>query len=279
MKAHVFLLLWLAAVVTPGLAQTGFTVSRHVDTAFTEAEFDLAMEDVNFRLQTVNDRCVDLACSASFVRSGAMGVFGTSGDGLDFIDTPEELSTVFDQDNRAKVVTAVDYCGGIYNPSIIGCGRCGADGYIVESWSSGDVYVHEYGHNVNVYNCAHATWCEWSIMDDDTDLTNDSVDDYECTGFGGSPLPQLCGSESGNVEGKQVVTCDVVVPVGGQLRLLAGSQVQVLSGLTITADGTFSGDSSGIPAFLYSAAPGTPKLRILDGGYLVVTGGGQIRFD
>ena len=183
-------LLLFSVLISPVSAETLFTVSRHVDTTFTNADFDNAMDDVNLRLQIDNGRCNDVPCTATFGRSGNINTFGTIGDGLDTITRDTELSTVFAESGRVKVITSIDRCGGATNPSIIGCGQCPGSSFIVESTVTGEVYVHEYGHNIEIHDCSvnngHRTDCEWNIMDNDTDGTNDAVNQAECTAFGGN---------------------------------------------------------------------------------------------
>ena len=162
-----------------------FTVTRHTDTAYTAADFDNALNDVNDRLKYDNHDCSDdVPCSVRFFRSGALGTFGTSGDGLDVITTQAELNSVFNvTSHRAKVVDAVNYCAGGFNTSIIGCGRCNAFGFILEEWVQGNVHVHEYGHNV--MGCGHRDDCTQNIMHSISVGDNNSVNSSECSGFGG----------------------------------------------------------------------------------------------
>jgi len=285
------LLLATALLIMPatadGLDWVGFTVTRHVNTtSFTAGDFDDAMDDVNDRMKYDNHDCTDdVPCSARFFRSGNLGTFGTTTDGLDVITTQAELDDVFDvTSHRVKVVDAVNYCAGGYNTSIIGCGRCNAVGYILEDWVGGNVYVHEYGHNV--MGCGHRDDCSSNIMHSVSIGTNNSVDGTECSGFGGSAYTQLCGNVydgSGGPltanNGPYWITCTVTVPAGRTLTIQAGVEIQFQRGLQIRSDGytTANGSASRITIYSNNEDKNFPTATV--DGELIIDNGGRLILD
>lgn len=278
----IFLALFIFTATVSG--ETPFTVTRHTDTTFTNQDFDNAMDDINQRLRIDNDRCSDVPCSATFARSGNVGTFGTTGDGLDRITTQDELDDVFAiNTHRVKVVTYLERCAGSNNPSYIGCGKCNAFGYILEEWVSGEVYVHEYGHNV--IGCGHREDCEWNIMDDDTDGTNDAVNSSECSSFGGKAYTELCGNVyDGNggplttSGGPYWVTCTVTVPSGETLTINQGVEIQFKHDNKLTINGELDAEGTTTDQILMysnSIADGFPSMKIKRDMKLL--NGGQIK--
>ncbi len=267
-----------------GLDWIPFTVTRHVDTTFTQATFDNDMSVINGRLKYDNHHCIDdIPCSVRFVRSGALGTYGTSGDGLDLITTGAELDAVFNvTTHRAKMVTGIDYCSGTYNPSIVGCGKCDEFGFIVETGQPGNVFVHEYGHNV--MGCGHRDDCSWNIMHSITTGNNDSLNGAECSGYGGSAYTQLCGDVYNGSGGPLTVsggpywlTCNVTVPAGQTLTINAGVEIQFdQGGRTIKSFGTTSGDGESSRIDIYSNNETNNFPSITVDGLLSVNNGGEL---
>ncbi len=286
-------ILFLGAVMLmiPAMAKAldwvPFTVTRHVQTTgYTAADFDNAMTDVNERMKYDNHDCTDdVPCTARFFRSGALGTFGTTGDGLDVITTQAELNTVFNvTTHRAKVVDAVDFCAGSFNTSIIGCGQCDAFGFIVEDWVQGNVYVHEYGHNV--LGCGHRNDCTFNIMHSISTGNNNSVNGSECSGFRGKAYTQLCGTVYDGLGGPLTVsggpywvTCNVTVPAGRTLTIHAGVEIQFHQGLRITSSGTTSGDGSISRIILYSNNANRNFPTAFVDGEMIIRNGGQLILD
>lgn len=236
-----------------------FTIARHTDITFAQNTFDTAMTAINVDMKLDNNSCTDdVPCTTRFRRSGALGTFGANGDGLDTITTQAELNAVFAVNtHRIKVVTVVDRCAGTTNPSIIGCGTCNGNGFILESWVGGNVYVHEYGHNV--MGCGHRDDCAWNIMNTNSNGANNSVNAAECTGFGGKAYTQLCGNVydgSGGpltvANGPYWVTCNVTVPVSQTLTIEAGVEIQFDPGRKITSSGTTNADGTAQQILIYS---------------------------
>lgn len=234
--------------VFPLLSQTLFTFRRHVQTNITNNDVDNRLADANLRLKIDNDRCYDVPCTARFERDGNVNTFGTIGDGLDIVTTEDELNQVWSQPDRVKIVTVLDVCGGEYNPSICGCGECPGNEFVLEVNQGGEVYIHEYGHNIGIHWClsneGHRTDCEWNIMDDDTDGTNDAVNQDECEDYGGVVNTQLIGNVfDGYIgplteyDGPYWVTGNVVVPAGLQLTIQQGTEIQFKHDHKITSCG------------------------------------------
>ena len=131
------------------------TFARHPDTTMPTATIDSALQFGTRILQRCDATPVpdqDVACGVTMRRSGAVGTFGATGDGLDIITTDAEMNTVIaDGAARIKVVTSISACGGQINPSIIGCGYVGASGIVSESGLgvnlTGEELDHEFGHN------------------------------------------------------------------------------------------------------------------------------------
>lgn len=273
---------WLTGTAS-AIDWVGFTVARHVNTTLTAATFDAALTDVNERMRLDNHRCSDdTPCTAQFFRSGAVGTFGTSGDGLDNVNSQDKLNAVFGVDDwRAKVVTSLSRCAGQDNPSFIGCGTCGAPGFILENWVEGNVHVHEYGHNV--LGCGHRNDCAYNIMNAVSNGLNDSLNASECSGFGGKAYVQLCGNVydgSGGPltasNGPYWVTCDVTVPAGQTLTVNAGVEIQFHNGTKITSSGALNADGSAGRIQLYSnnSTLGFPSIKV--NSQIQIANGGQL---
>jgi hypothetical protein len=131
------------------------TFALHPDSAITTATVDSALQFGTRLLQRCDATPAadqDVACGVTLRRSGAIGTFGATGDGLDVITTDAEMNTAIgDPAARVKVVTSISACGGQINPSIIGCGYVGGVGIVSESGLgvnlTGEELTHEFGHN------------------------------------------------------------------------------------------------------------------------------------
>jgi hypothetical protein len=279
--------LLLVPAVSGAIDWVAFTVTRHVDTTtYTATDFDDAMDDGNDRMKYDNHDCTDdVPCTARFYRSGALGTFGTTGDGLDIISTQGELDSVFGvTSHRIKVVDDVNYCAGGYNTSIIGCGRCNAVGFILEEWVQGNVYIHEYGHNV--MGCGHRDDCAYNIMNAVSNGQNNSVNETECIGFGGSAYTQLCGTVYDGYGGPLTVsggpywlTCNVTVPSGQTLTIQAGVEIQFHQGLRITSTGTTNADGSSSRITIYSNNETQDFPTAIVDGEMIISNGGELILD
>ena len=96
----------------------------------------------------------DVACCTELVRAGLGATFGSAGDGLDTVDSASELSSILSVSNgRAKIVSAINYCGGP-GTNIIGCASTPGNGMVLVRLSDLDaesvLWIHEYGHNLGL---------------------------------------------------------------------------------------------------------------------------------
>jgi hypothetical protein len=96
----------------------------------------------------------DVPCCTEAVRSGVGATFGSIGDGLDTVDSASELSSVLNVSNgRAKIVSAINYCGGP-GTNIIGCASTPGSAMVLVRLSDLDaeavLWIHEYGHNLGL---------------------------------------------------------------------------------------------------------------------------------
>lgn len=284
MRAYLPLALAVLLMVPAVSAQTQngvfWGVRRHVDTLFNETDLDDAMEDANRKVRIDNERCNDRPCQLTFYVLDGLGLFGFSGDGRDEIDNETELDAVMEVSGRVKVVTSISYCNGV-NESTIGCGRCDGIGFVVESGVSGDVYVHEFGHNV--MGCGHREDCEHNIMDNDTDGTNNALSDSECTGLTGITAHEWCGEMVMLTEPEWFhwVTCPIYLPTGELYVTKPFDEWQFRQGMTVTSHGDFQTPAGG-PIHMYSNSEdrALPGLKIYDEpGWMRIRNGGQIRFE
>ena len=261
-----------------------FTVARHVNTPFAAADFDNAMAVVNDRMKYDNHDCADdVPCTARFFRNGNVGTFGTATDGLDWITTQAGLDDIWAvTTHRVKVVSAVDFCAGTFNPSFIGCGRTGNFGFVVEDWVGADTYVHEFGHNVGL---GHRDDCPNNIMNTFSIGTNNSVNTAECSTYGGRAYTQLCGNVYDGAGGPLTVsggpywvTCDVAVPSGETLTIQAGVEIQFQQGLRIVSDGYAIADGSTSRITIYSNNQEKNFPTATVDNQLIIRSGGQLIF-
>ncbi len=132
------------------------TISRHNTASLSNAQADAILAAASTVLQT-NDGPSDVACPVALARSGNVGVFNT-GDGS--LDTNAELSAVFGLPGNVKVVDDVNYCGGRFNTSFIGCGQTPGSSFITERFTAsreGILWAHEFGHNQGLIPTAITT--------------------------------------------------------------------------------------------------------------------------
>lgn len=280
-----FFIFFSTGTCLAGLNYVAFTVTHHVDNAYVVTTFDNAIIEGNDRMKYDNHGCTDdVPCTVRFYRSGALGTFGTTGDGLDVITTQSELNSVFAVNtHRAKMVTALDYCDNRYNPSFCGCGKVNGFGFIVETTQPGNTYIHEYGHNVGL---GHRDDCTLNIMNTYTNGMNNSVNSSECSTYGGKAYTHLCGNVYDGSGGPLTVsggpywlTCNVTVPAGQVLTIQAGVEIQFHQGLRITSTGTTNADGSSSRITVYSNNEGQNYPTALMDGEMVISNGGALILD
>ncbi len=223
-----------------GASVITWVVNRHIDldTTYGNAEFDAAIAVGNLRLWMRTSTCSDVPCTVQFARNGNVGTVGVIGDGLDEIDSQAKLNSAFALSGRVKVVDAVDRCAGVDNDTFWGCGQTPGSSFIVETIVPGDVYVHEYGHNMNL---GHRNTCTGNIMDEHSNGLNYAVDSNECTTLGGRVFTELNGPVSGTLTATNNpywISGDAYVSNGQVLTLGSGVLIQVNSGEGIRAPGT-----------------------------------------
>ena len=131
----------------------------------------------------ISDFTDDVACCVLFSRSGVQKTFGSSGDGLDTIDTNTELNSVLNNSTaKFKIVRQINYCGGS-GSNIIGCAWVGGDGAAVVRLSvteqEGILWVHENGHNTGLgHNSISSAYIMYGSLN-----SNNGVTQGECNVF------------------------------------------------------------------------------------------------
>ena len=142
---------------------------------------------------------------------------------------------------------------------------------------SGDVFVHEYGHNM--MGCGHREDCEYNIMDDSSDGTNDALNGAECEQLGGVMFQEWCGEMVPLSEPTwwHWVTCDIYVPAGQLFGTKPLEEWQFRHGTTLTSHGTFETPGGGVSMYGNWMSPDRRGLEVSDVAYMTVTNGGQIR--
>jgi hypothetical protein len=137
--------------------EAGLSYANHTDlttSAMTDQRLDTVLGLATLAVGKVNFT-EDVACCMTFVRSGSGGTFGVADDGLDSIDSEEELYAVLGiRTARVKVVRQINYCGTA-GANIIGCAYTPGDSLSVVrvTWNDtneGLVWIHEYGHNTGL---------------------------------------------------------------------------------------------------------------------------------
>lgn len=260
--------------------------TRHVDTAYAVEEFDAAMVSANDSLRLNDHDCIgDVACTVRLARAGPLGTFGATGDGFNLILTQAELDVVKAVGpERIKVVDYLSVCGGLVNPSTLGCGALPGSWIVLESGVSANVYTHEFGHNRGL---VHRDSCGSNIMSSDSSSTENAVNAAECTALGGSVYAEICGEVFDGSGGPDIVggplnifegpywtTCDLWVPPYGGLTVEPGVEVQFEPGARITSDGTTTMNGGTDRIEIYSNSDDTPTLQI--DGTLIIQNGGEL---
>ena len=145
-------------------AESGLSYANHASlnvSGMTNERLDTVLGLATMAVGTVNFLAGptvpedDVGCCMTFVRDGAGGTFGVPDDGLDIIDSEDELNDVLrDRTGRVKVVRQINECGGS-GSNIIGCAYTPGGSITVArvTWNAtneGLVWVHEYGHNTGL---------------------------------------------------------------------------------------------------------------------------------
>ena len=133
----------------------GIDYANHVDLSnpMSDNRLDTVLEEASLRAGR-SDYDGDVGCCITVSRLGNAQTFGSPGDGLNTIDSSSELNAVLGNSiTRAKVVRAINYCGGP-GFNIIGCAYTPGDGLAVvrmsDLGSEAVLWIHEYGHNTGL---------------------------------------------------------------------------------------------------------------------------------
>jgi hypothetical protein len=131
----------------------GFANHVNLFTPMTATRLDDVLAEASLRAG-VAEFDGDVPCCTAVARSGSARTFGATTDTLATIDTEDELTTVLNVTvARAKVVFAINYCGGP-GTNIIGCSYFGGKGMVLARLSSLNyesvLWIHEYGHNIGL---------------------------------------------------------------------------------------------------------------------------------
>jgi thrombospondin type 3 repeat protein len=141
-----------------GFHDSGLSYRNHVDLAnpIDQGRVASILADASFRAQHA-DFEGDVACCVQLSIAGSAGTFGAVGDGLDTIDSSNELVLVLDDPSaRVKVVRAINWCGGP-GSNILGCAWIAGNGIAVvrtSAESEAVLWMHEFGHNVGLPHVA-----------------------------------------------------------------------------------------------------------------------------
>jgi hypothetical protein len=167
--------------------QTTITVANHVDLAdkVTAQQADQILARAT-TIAANADFAEDVACCVSFVRGGAVGTFGTAGDGRDSLDSGPELQGVLDLPvARVKVVRVINHCSGP-GTNIVGCSYTPGFGMaVVRTGNEGGLWLHEYGHNASLGHSQDSRNVMYSfLVATALGLTQNQCDDYH------APPPQ-----------------------------------------------------------------------------------------
>lgn len=160
---------------------SGLDYVNHVDLSdpMSDARLDQLLAEGTSRAR-YTDFQGDVACCVTYSRRGTGRTFGTLGDGLDIVDSSDEMGSVLsDPSARFKVVRIINFCGAP-GTNIIGCGYVSSYGAMVVRRSSlgseAVLWVHEYGHNVGSGHNNDSRY----IMYGTNYGTNDGVSQAEC---------------------------------------------------------------------------------------------------
>ncbi len=253
--------LLIATASAADIPEVAFTVTKHVeitDIEYDEDYFDEKMVSATDRANLYDSQCngawEDVPCAISFARSGNIATFGSMGDGLDIIDSKAEQDAAFNQQGDIIVVDEIEYCGGFY-PLTIGCGLMGERGFLVEKYVAEDVYIHEYGHNVDL---EHTNSCRYLVMNEIGGEGNDTLTAAQCNSLTGRPYIEIppnandgAGGPLNYDDGPYWATADIIIPAGQTLTIEPGAEIQFMPGVSVK--GALSANGRNGPIRMYSS--------------------------
>ncbi len=241
------------------------------DLAFWEAAIDAAVSSGNDLLEGPQGP-VDAPCCTRITRNVSVTTFGSTGDGLDVVDSLADQNAIgahSSTGSAAYLVDSITYCGGS-QPLAIGCAvRPGCDGdgsddpdlwmiVTVESYDDeilAAVLAHERGHNACLQ---HDSAAECQLM-------QSSV---ASPGLGGCLLASECSDmQAGRTTTSSGLSC-TCQDVSGTSEADGTACAEVAMGV---CSGGLCGDPSGDASvqLLTSAAPGVAAGGAFDDAVLV----------
>ncbi len=228
------------------------------DLAFWEAAIDTAVTSANDLLEGPQGP-VDAPCCTRFTRNVSVATFGSTGDGLDVIDSLADQTAIASHSSSGSAAYLVDsmtYCGGS-SPSAIGCAvRPGCDGdgsddpdlwmmVTVDAFDDDTltaVIAHERGHNA-------------CLIHDSTDACQLMQPSVTTPGLGGCVTTGECSDmQAARTTTSSGLTCSCHDMSGG-IESDGAVCTEVASGI---CSGGLCGDPAGDAGvqLLASAAPG-----------------------
>ena len=180
--------------------ENSITYANHpaVTNPMTDTRLDQVFAESNLRAGRA-DYTDDVACCITLSRLDTAKTFGTSGDGLDIIDTGSELSAVLGNGiSRVKVVRAINDCGGP-GSNIIGCAWTPGHGMALVRMSSigneSILWIHEYGHNTGLSHSGNPSHLMYrSLNGSNRGLTSTQCDRYHSPSGSASAILTVTGA-------------------------------------------------------------------------------------
>ena len=203
--------------------RAGLTYANHVDTPnpMDDARLDEALAAAS-TTAGFEDFAQDVACCITVGRSGTARTFGSSGDGLDVVDSAGDIQAVLGNSiARVKVVRAINHCSEP-GTNIIGCSRFPGNTMAVVRLTSasgeGLLWLHEYGHNAGLDHNGDSRY----IMHGQYNGNNSALTQVECnvfhdpSNFAGMVLEDIgvCHDDDGDALVSTVDNCPSVANPG-----------------------------------------------------------------
>jgi hypothetical protein len=153
-------------------------VSRFTTANLNNADADTILASASIVLQAKHGPD-DVACLGQFTRRGQVTVFAT-GNGS--INTQTDFDVIIGLPGHVKVVNQINWCGGKFKPSIIGCAPTPGNSQVVERRTEleGILWLHEYGHTRGL---PHRNNDPNAVMNGTIGPTRLRVNSSECTAY------------------------------------------------------------------------------------------------